>query len=388
MRLSEALRLQLLYFLVFACTASWLPVFADFLKYRGLDGLGIGTVLSVTPLMMLLVQPWYGLLADRLGYKRCLRASALLAAACYACYPLLSGFWPLLLLTLAMSLCYNALQPLLDTLALGYAQRDPKFPYGRLRLAGAAGWASTGILVGQFIDRLDLRVIFLVSAAALLAAFFVAQPLAERRGQEAAGPPDFAQARAIFGNGQLLFLLACVFLVSVGATAIWNFYSLYLKENGASASLVGFGLSFQGLCELPFFYFSAAIIGRLGLKRSLLLTVLATALRLLLYYAVRHPQMAIAIELLHGLSWSLFWVACVERVNQQVRAEWRATGQSLLYAAYFGAGQVAGNLWTGALYDGGMRVANIFLLNAGIVLAVALLLGLALRERPAEAPAA
>ena len=57
-----------------------------------------------------------------------------------------------------------------------------------------------------------------------------------------------------------MFLLICVFLISTGATAIWNYYSIYMKENNASASLVGFGLSFSGLCELPFFYFSARII--------------------------------------------------------------------------------------------------------------------------------
>ena len=75
--------------------------------------------------------------------------------------------------------------------------------------------------------------------------------------------------------------IICVFLVSLGATTIWNFYSAYLKDNGASDSLVGYGLSFQGLCELPIFYFSARIILRLGLKTTLVITVLATVIRLI-----------------------------------------------------------------------------------------------------------
>ena len=79
----------------------------------------------------------------------------------------------------------------------------------------------------------------------------------------------------------MIFLLICVFLISAGATTIWNFYSIYMKENGASASLVGYGISFQGLCELPLFYFSARIIGRLGIKTTLLITVFATAFRML-----------------------------------------------------------------------------------------------------------
>ena len=144
-------------------------------------------------------------------------------------------------------------------------------------------------------------------------------------------------------------MLFCIFLVSAGGTTIWNFYSTYMKENGASASLVGYGLSFQGLCELPLFYFSARIIGKLGIRTTLLITVFATALRLFLYSVVKNPQAAIAIELLHGISWSLFWVVCVEYVNMLVREDWRATGQSLLYAAYYGAGAIVGNFWTGYL---------------------------------------
>lgn len=175
----------------------------------------------------------------------------------------------------------------------------------------------------------------------------------------------------VLANKQLIFLLLAVLLISIGATTIWNFYSIYMKENGASASLVGYGLSFQGLCELPFFYFSARIILKFGLRATLMVTVVATALRLFLYSVTGNPKLAILIELLHGISWSLFWVVCVEYVNLLVPEDWRATGQSLLYAAYFGAGAILGNLWTGFLYDAQMKMATIFLLNAGVVSIVA-----------------
>ena len=57
MNISEANKLRILYFLAFSCTASWLPIFADYLKERGLNGIQIGVILSVTPVMMFLVQP-------------------------------------------------------------------------------------------------------------------------------------------------------------------------------------------------------------------------------------------------------------------------------------------------------------------------------------------
>ena len=371
MKISDANRLRILYFLVFSCTASWLPIFAEYLKDRGLTGIKIGIVLSVTPLMMFLVQPFYGMLADRFGYKKCLLLSSFFASLSYLFYLFEGGFGWLFTITVCMSLFYNSLQPLLDSFSLKLAQNDPTFSYGRLRIAGAAGWAFTGIVVGHFIDTINTTIIFVFSAISLFLTFLFSFSLKPNKEKiTATGSNPFENIREVFGNKILIFLLVSVFLISVGATTIWNFYSIYMKENGASASLVGFGISFQGLCELPLFYFSAKIIGKLGIRTSLLITVFTTAIRMLLYSLVKNPHAAISIEILHGVSWSLFWVVCVEYVNMLVPEEWRVTGQSLLYAAYFGLGAIVGNFWTGYLYDTKMRVAEIFLINAGLVCTV------------------
>jgi PPP family 3-phenylpropionic acid transporter len=373
MNIGEANKLRILYFLVFSCTASWLPIFADFLKEKGLTGIQIGVILSVTPIMMFLVQPLYGVVADRLGYKRCLLWSSFFAAISYLFYIFENSFGTIFGTTIFMALFYNSIQPLLDSLSLNLVQKDPAFSYGTLRIAGAAGWAITGTIVGHYIDIINITVIFVFSSVSMFLTFLFAFAL-----QSSANNPGTITVKTshdikkVFGNHELIILLLCVFLISMGGTTIWNFYSIYMKENGASATLVGFGISFQGLCELPLFYFSARIIGRFGNRTTLLITVFALALRMLLYSFVKDPYAALFIELLHGISWSLFWVVCVEYVNSLVREDWRATGQSLLYAAYFGLGAIAGNFWTGYLYDIPLKIADIFLLNALMVCAVGL----------------
>jgi PPP family 3-phenylpropionic acid transporter len=382
MKITEANRLRILYFLVFCCTASWLPIFAEYLKDHGLTGIKIGIILSITPVMMFLVQPFYGMLADSLGYKKCLLLSSFLASISYVFYLFDGGFTYLFIVTVFMAIFYNTIQPLLDSLSLKMVKTNPAFSYGTLRIAGAAGWAFTGIVVGHYIDTINTTVIFIFSAISMLLTFifsFSLKPDGEKEASSASY--SFKNIKEVFGNKVLIFLLICVFFISAGATTIWNFYSIYMKENGASASLVGYGISFQGLCELPLFYFSAKIIGRFGIRTTLLITVFATALRLLLYSLVKNPNAAILIEILHGISWSLFWVVCVEYVNMLVREDWRATGQSLLYAAYYGAGAIAGNFWTGYLYDTKMKVAQIFLLNAGIVSIVGLFIWVFMKKQ-------
>lgn len=391
MKLHKAHTLRILYFFTFCCTASWLPLLADFCKNNGLEGTQISLILSITPIMMFIVQPLYGVIADKIGYKKTMLVASFFASISYLGYLYQQDFGWLILVTIFMSLFYNTTQPVLDSLSLQVAREDKRFSYGTLRIAGAAGWSVTGIITGQVIDAVNINMMFLVSFISMFLVFIFSWLLKnDIRAKELKEGNAYKNLKDVVNNRSLLFLLFCVFLVSASATTIWNFYSIYMKENGASASLVGYGLSFQGLCELPLFYFSAKIIARLGLKTTLIIAVLATTIRMLLYSVIKNPIAAIPVELLHGLSWSLFWVACVEFVNKLVNEKWTATGQSLLYAAYFGAGAIAGNYWTGYLSGNlKMRISDIFLFNAGIVLGVVILLLLFLKKPsplPVEKP--
>jgi MFS transporter, PPP family, 3-phenylpropionic acid transporter len=371
--MGKATTLRIIYFLVFCCTGAWLPKLYDYCIHKGLSGPQSALILSITPVMMFAVQPIYGMAADKLGYKKTLQFACFLSALCYLGFLYNGGFAWLISITIVMSLFYNTIQPVLDSVALQVAKHDPKFSYGTLRFFGAAGWAFTTIITGQVIDAVDITAIFIVSSITMFLAFLFSFFLKDEQ-PEASTVNAYSNSWGVIKNPSLLFLLFCVFMVSLGATTIWNFYSTYMKENGGTDSLVGYGLSFQGLCELPLFYFSARIILKLGLKNTLVVTVLATVIRMLLYSVTKSPYAALPIELLHGFSWSLFWVVCVEYVNKLVDERWQATGQSLLYAAYFGAGAVAGNYWTEYFLSKGMKVAEVFLVNAGLVAVVVVLL--------------
>lgn len=379
--MSKATTVRIIYFLVFCCTGAWLPKLYDYCIYKGLTGSQSALILSITPIMMFAVQPLYGFFADKLGYKKTLLLSTFLASISYLGFLYNVGFTGLIIVTVIMSLFYNTIQPVLDSMALQIAKSNAKFSYGILRFYGAAGFAFTTIITGQVIDAVDITVIFIVSSITMFLSFifcfFLNDEVYEKNTVKA-----YSNVWGVIKNPPLIILLGCVFLVSLSATTIWNFYSAYLKENGASDSLVGYGLSFQGLCELPIFYFSARIIFKLGLKTTLLITILATAIRMVLYSIIKTPVATLPVELLHGFSWSLFWVVCVEYVNKLVDERWLATGQSLLYAAYFGAGAIAGNYWTEYFLSSGMRLSGIFLLNAGIIVITAVVVWVFIKERP------
>jgi hypothetical protein len=146
-----------------------------------------------------------------------------------------------------------------------------------------------------------------------------------------------------------------------------------MKEIGASAQMTGWAPSVEAYSELPFYFLAAAMFRRFGVLQMLLATTLLAGLRVWLYSATGDPWLVLAIEATNGVTWTWFWLAAVEVANRLVRPEWRATGQSLLWAAYQGAGAILGNWWCGWLYgrEGDMR--SVFAINGWASIAVTLL---------------
>jgi len=84
--MSKATALRVVYFLVFCCTGAWLPKLYDYCLHKGLTETQSALILSITPIMMFVVQPLYGFLADKLGYKKTLLLSTLFASISYLGY--------------------------------------------------------------------------------------------------------------------------------------------------------------------------------------------------------------------------------------------------------------------------------------------------------------
>jgi len=76
-------------------------------------------------------------------------------------------------------------------------------------------------------------------------------------------------------------------------------------------------------------------------------------------------------------------VCCIEYVNEIVPAHWRATGQSLLWAVFFGAGTIIGNILTGYLYSI-IPIQKVFLYNGFGMLLFSVLMTFLLKRKLAQ----
>ena len=363
---SSAGVIRLYYFFLYAGSAAWYPFFSVYLKDRGLSGTQIGLVFSMVPLMMLLALPAWGVAADHWGRRRVMlllvATTALLASGFLAMH----AFVQLLVWTAVFAIVYNPIAPLLDSLALDHVEQAKDTSFGRLRVWGSIGWAVATPAVGWFIAGKDTRYVFILAAILLTVSFLMGLTARNDIGKRSIVRLSSDELIPVLKNKTLFLFLALIVLIAIGRVAMWNFYSVYLRDIGAGNQLLGIAFSVQAFSELPFFFYAGIVIKRFGLRKVLIFSLLAMAVRIMAYTMIDNPIHAVLIDMSHGLTFSLFIVACIEFVNVLVPENLRATGQTLFWAAHFGAGAILGNTMAGLLYDH-MNVKQMYLVCAGTI---------------------
>jgi len=372
--------ISVIYFFVYASWSAWWPLFTVYLQEAGLNGIQTGIVASIAPVLMFIVQPFWGVVADRWGRKKLLILSLLLSALSLIGFLWIQGFWPIIFLTLIFSLFLNPIYPVVDALALDSLGEKEDFGFGYLRIWGAVGWLSGAFMAGQIAGERSIVTIFLISAVLLVLASVFATRINIVKETKGALDMSWKNLSGVLRNRKLLLFLFFVLLVSVSFNGLLSFYGVYMVEIGASRKLIGWAISLQGLSELPFYLASAFILVRFGFLRTLIFTFFVFAIRAMLYAFISTPDYVIFVELTHGLSLALLIVAGVEYINSLVPPQWRATGQSLFWAAIYGAGSLLGNIGVGSMHDY-MSMQNIFQILGWFLLVVALLAVIFLRDK-------
>jgi len=337
--------------------------------------------MSIAPIMVFLVQPMWGVAADRWGHRRTLLFAMFSASFAILGYVWNGGFWFFLFWTIVVAFATNPIGTLLDSTILDYVKEKQDSSYGRFRMWGAIGWMVSAPIVGSIITGRSITLIFPISMAVMLLGWLTGFLRRDKsKVKVAIEEASWENLSQVLRNWRLIIFLAIAFFYGVGTAPIWSFYGVYLRDLGASRQLMGVAFGLDAAIELPFYFFSNVFVKRFGARRVLTFAILMFAVRLFLYSVISTPVLAVSVELMHGLTFSLFVVSAVEYVNELVPPAWRATGQSLYAAACFGAGTLAGNTLAGYLYDQ-MPLQQVYRFSGWLLLAVTVVAVFALRGR-------
>lgn len=341
------------------------PFLSLYLQAQGFDGVQIGLIFGLTPIVSLLAQPWWGVTADAFAIRRRLLMLVLvISGAISLVLPLAQGFVAVTLVLMALTLFRTPSLPIANAITLeALAPHRERYP--QIRAWGSASFAITSLLIGWLvIDRALVGAIYL-SALGLFIAALISRLLPDGHAPIAARWWD-GWTMTRHNRPFLLFLLAMVALQFTHPLAV-AYLPLYLKDIGAPGWVIGAAWGIAAGMEVPLMALTPRLIRRYGAKRVLVGFTAAVPLRWALYSVITMPLLILPLQFLHAMAATAYYAAAITYVDGLVPAQWRATGQGFYGALSDSLGIGLGSLFFGWVYQT-WGITQAFIVGAGIAL--------------------
>ncbi|WP_449403234.1 MFS transporter [Exiguobacterium artemiae] len=342
---------QALYFFIFFGQGALIPYLALYFSNDAfqLSASEIGTIVAVGPVLSIVLQPIWGMAADRFGRPKRLLLMALLAAGLLTISYLLTSIYLFLLLISSLWALFQCAHiPLVDTLAIEFSKRK-SVDYGALRLFGSAGFALAVFILGQVTEQGSLGAIFYASGTALVLGFLVLIGIEET--PVSTVEREHIPLKALFSNKRFLLFLAGGSLVFGPIFANNYYFGSYVTIRGESTALVGTLFFVAVLCEIPFMRIATRVMMRFGPIPVLVFISVLSALRTGIL-ALEPPIFTLWIlAALQGLIIGLLIPVALDYVRSLVPPSTVATAVSTYMATTTGLATALFNLMSGIVLD-------------------------------------
>lgn len=347
---SDLLWARLLYLVVYASYGTTSVYRTLYFRRIGLSGAEIGLLIALEPLVMLVAGPLWSLIADRLG----LRTRLLAIVTGLSMLPMLAMIWArhfalLAFLSGAVAFFTGPIQPLMDSMALAVLAGE-RHKYASLRALGSLGYAPVMWLTGLFIQRHDIRWIFVGYAALMGAGCLLSLRMRTERGILARNIGT-GLGRLVRDAGWREFVIA-VFVAMMAQTVAFAYVGLYLDTLGASEGTIGLsgavgsiGQTLWMLSLIPW------LMRHWGSRRLVVLSFSTYALRFAIWALVPVPAVVVASQVLMGMTFGAMVVASVDFADRYAPPGLAATSQALVTGLVSGLGRSLGGVIAGPLYD-------------------------------------
>ncbi|WP_253907699.1 MFS transporter [Bacillus sp. WMMC1349] len=350
MNLHMSKRFYSFYFLFFFGYGAFFPLLSVYLKDAvHLSGGQIGLIMSISPVVMIFIQPIWGMASDLTRKPTVLLTLALLFTAIFAfLFSFAHSFVILMVMMVLLSMFQSAVVPLSDSIAIDFAEKS-KIPYGSIRLWGALGFAAAVFIIGRLAETFHLSVIFYTFMIFLiLAAVFASRLPKENKTMKVnlkSGIKELLKIKKYF-----LFLVAAFFMM--GPTLAHNIYfGIYINEIGGTLAGVGIAFLFAAGSEAPFMKAANGFIQRFGIERVLLFAVFISSVRWIFYFFMPSLPFVYATCVVQGFSVGLFIPAALQYVRKLAPAHLGATAISLYSAVGNGLGNWFSTYMGGLIFE-------------------------------------
>lgn len=360
------------YFLYYAAMASFMPFVVLFYQQLGFNGVQIGLLTGVPPLISLFAGPFLAGVADSTRKHNLIMGAGILGAAFIIfSISMLSNFVVIFILVLVFNVFFSPVAALGDSATMTMLGEE-RAMYGRVRLGGTIGWGIFAQVAGILLYRFGLAALFYVFSAVMIVNFFVSMKLSFGKHEEHDAKRE--GGLTFLANRRWIIFLLSAFLGGLGSMSVAAYLSPYLTELGANGNQIGFAYTIATLTELPVFFFGDILVRRFKPYGLFVISLVLIGFRSVFFGVANTVFMAIVVQAIGGLFFPAMWSAGVAYAFENAPAGLRSTAQGIFGAASFGIGSAVGGLICGVLLEA-IGGRGMFL-----VLGVIILGGLALIE--------
>ncbi len=353
-----ALNLSIVAALLFLPNGLHLPYFPVWLSARGLSDAEIAAALATPLVLRVVATPLIASFADRrgIGIALCFAAAALLLGYCGLRFA--AGFAPIFIGAVIVALAMGAMPALADALTLTGIRRAEivgrRIAYGHIRVWTSIGVLSMMLASGRIVAAFPgARIIVALAALSVFSvavAVFAAVRMNFRHVYAGAGPgrltADAARLRlAIVGIGAAA-------LIQASHAEVYSFATIHWRAAGLSPDRISAAWAIGVASESVLFVVAARYFRtERNAIAFLLLGAVGAAVRWIAMSFDPGPDLVIALQTLHGLSFgattcgSVLLLGGLASPTHRARMQgWLAAAGSLsLAAATFACGRLTGS---------------------------------------------
>ena len=361
MRIITKLQLSFLFFLEFFIWGGWFVTMGTFLS-QSFDASGTQLAMAYeTQSIGAIIAPFIvGLIADRyfaaqkiLGILHLLGAGLLFLAGESNSF---GNFYPYIFIYM---LLYMPTLALVNSVAFGQ-MKNPSKEFAAIRVLGSIGWIISGLCIGylSWENTQLLRYTFYMTSAASLLLGIYSFSLPNT-------PPKInivekisfkkilgLDALALIKNRSYLIFFISSILVSIPLAFYYQHANQFLNEVGVQAAASKMVLG--QISEVLFLLLLPIFLNRYGIKKVLIIGVLAWGIRYLLFAygnSGENTWMLLFGIILHGICYDFFFVSGQIYTDFKAGEQYKSSAQGLITLATYGLGMLIGFRFAGWLTD-------------------------------------
>ncbi|MDC1109486.1 MFS transporter [Methylophilaceae bacterium] len=357
-------RLSSFYFSYYFFVGLFVPYWGIYLTSLSFSALQIGALLSLFQISRIFAPNFLGWIADRSGeYIKWIKISSFFGFILFIGIFWANSFLSIFLIMMAMSIFTSSTLPLAESLTLAHLKANKAdSKYSHIRLWGSIGFILAAILLGIMIDSIGEKSLIYALLLTQLVIFLLAFILPTKK--VIFLPKKKRSIWPILKKREVVvLLLSCALMVSSHGL-LYNFYSIFLEQQGYSGTTIGLLWAVGVIFEIIIFLLMPRILNKFTLKAVLLISLGFAVIRFFLIGAYVDSMILLFIaQVMHAATFGSFHVASIQLIAHFFYNEHQARGQSLYNSITYGVGGAIGGLGGGYMieYSG---MANTFMLSA------------------------